>query len=46
MLCEIGGDIRQYGIMLVKLVVAESLGNPNELAKEPTHYWTKACYAF
>ena len=41
MLCEIGGDIRRYSIIFVKLVVTEFLGDQNELAKEPTHYWTQ-----
>jgi hypothetical protein len=42
MLCEIGGEVRQNSLRLVKLVVTELLGDQNELAKELTHYWTEA----
>jgi hypothetical protein len=40
MLCEIGGEIRRYFMILMKLVVTESLGDQNELAKKLTHLCT------
>lgn len=43
MLCEMSGDVRRYRVILVKLVVTESLSDHNELAKELTRYWIKAC---
>lgn len=33
MLCEMGRVFRRYRMILVKLVLVGSLGNPNELAE-------------
>lgn len=38
MLCEMGGEVRRYSMILVKLVVTESLGDHTQMIQNKTNF--------